>query len=140
MDPMHECRGLCLASAATRKGDPSAWLHRPTHRGSVTSYPYTPRHAGCAALFAIGCALFYPGRQVLSYLVIRNQITALAGNASTVSLCGTHRPVRRQWSVRPQSAFGHTTSIAHTCKTGKNGVLPHVAIPPRACMRGTPCH
>src|SRR5260370_10788472 len=102
----------------------------------MTSYPYTPRHAGCAALFAIGCALFYPGRQVLSYLVIRNQITALAGNASTVSLCGTHRPVRRQWPVRPQSAFGHATSIAHTCKRGKDGVLPHVALPPRACMRG----
>ncbi len=63
--------------------------------------------------------LFYPGRQHLSMLVIRNRITASAGDAPTVSLSGCMHPsARNAWSeVRVPSGSKH--SVAHMYKICK---------------------
>ncbi len=59
MDPMHECRGLCLASAATRKGDPSALASSTDTSGQHDKLPVhtqtcrmcsVVRHRMCAVL------------------------------------------------------------------------------------------
>jgi|SRR5712691_6248194 len=118
MNPRMNAGGLCLASASTHNPLPDCALASPTDTlGSMTNYPYSSRT--CRMSSVPICALFYSGSQVLSYLVLRNQIPALAGNAPTVSLSGFKNPsANNGWSeVRVSS--GSMRILAQLDKTCK---------------------
>ncbi len=81
-------------------------LHRSTHQGTMTRYPYTPRHAGCATFPVRRCFTLTVGVSLLHSP--GTHLAAWAGNPRAVSPCGTHCPVRRLWPVRPQGALAQT--------------------------------
>ncbi len=93
MNPMPEDRGLCLYSTATQKGDLSALasLHDTSESfdsGHYDKVPVLTQTCRMSSVFSL-CALFYPGSQVLSYLVIRNPLSSVGGHsASRLSLLG----------------------------------------------------
>jgi len=57
MDPMHECRGLCLASAAPRKGDPSALASSTDTSGQHDKLPVLPQ--ACRSSSVVRPRTFY---------------------------------------------------------------------------------
>ncbi len=94
-------------------------LHR-AHRQGTRSFPPGPNPLRERSVLI--CALFYPGRKVLSYLFIRNQITALAGNAPTVSLCGRYARLPRMLGQNNRVPSGIMDSIAG-CAVAVNMLL-----------------
>jgi hypothetical protein len=116
---MDEYRGLCLASTATQKGDLSA-LASPTDTSeSEDSGPHDNRPAHTQNLPSVQrsalCAVL-PWPRVVLATTHQEPDQAQAGNARTVSPCGTHHPDCQHWLVSQQGALTHNHSSTNVLK------------------------
>lgn len=110
MNPMHECRGLLLASTATQKGDLPALASTTAtsesfDSGTHDNRPVLTQNVPSEQRFLyVRC--FTPAVGAFLLRFSGTQLAAWAGHPRTVSPCG-QMPVRRQWSVRQQGALAH---------------------------------
>jgi hypothetical protein len=120
MNPMHECRGLCLASTATQKGDLSALASSTDTSGHHDKVPVHTQNLPSVQRSTLCAVLPWP--RVFRDTTHQEPDTAQAGNARTVSPCGMHHPVCQKCLVRQQGALAHT--YASTNVPGSQGKTP----------------
>lgn len=114
MNPMHECRGLCLASTATQKGDLSALASMTDtsescnsgHHDTVPVLAHRSRTTCKQEAFSLSVRCFTLAVRYVPTVFSGTHLAAWAGHPRAVSPCEL-APVRRRWSARQQGALAH---------------------------------
>ena len=107
MDPMHECRGLCLASAATRKGDPSALASSTDTSGQHDKLPvHTQTCRMCSVVRHRMCAVlpWPPGTLIPCHQEPNYSFGGQCPNCLSLRV-SRPKPICQLWLVRGQSVF-----------------------------------